>query len=48
MNLGNGEGDTSRLGVLLNLVMFLDLILLVVTLRHLLESSEMVGRGSLD
>ena len=40
VNLGGGEGSTSRLGVLLSLVVFLDLILLVATLGHLLESSE--------
>ena len=38
--LGVGKGARPRLGVLLSLVVFLDLILLVATLGHLLESSE--------
>ena len=38
--LGVGKGARPRLGVLLSLVVFLDLIPLVATLRHLLESSE--------
>ena len=42
VNLGGGEGSTSQAGSSSQsgLVVFLDLILLVATLRHLLESSE--------